>query len=75
MDLVPVCPLLSFSLMISFVWQASQRIRWNSLEAINQASWAGSAVFGGFIIDRYGMSFNFVITIIMQVFPHPPCGL
>eukprot|EP00604_Paraphysomonas_vestita_P000340 CAMPEP_0174826066 /NCGR_PEP_ID=MMETSP1107-20130205/43468_1 /TAXON_ID=36770 /ORGANISM="Paraphysomonas vestita, Strain GFlagA" /LENGTH=166 /DNA_ID=CAMNT_0016058467 /DNA_START=943 /DNA_END=1439 /DNA_ORIENTATION=- len=46
---------------------ASQRIRWNSLEAINQASWAGSAVFGGYIIDKYGMSFNFILTIIMQL--------
>jgi hypothetical protein len=70
MDTVPVRSFLLFPPLISL--QASQRIRWNSLEAINQASWAGSAVFGGFIIDRYGMTFNFVTTITMQVPSFPP---
>lgn len=46
---------------------ASQRIRWNSLESVNNLSWSGSAVIGGIIIDHYGMGLNFITTIIMQV--------
>lgn len=45
---------------------AAQRVRWSALESLNAASWAGSAVLGGYLIDRYGVEFNFAITVAMQ---------
>ena len=29
------------------------RAKWNSLESVNTSTWAGSAVFGGFLADRW----------------------
>jgi predicted MFS family arabinose efflux permease len=46
---------------------SSQRIRWSSLESINNLTWSGSAVLGGILIDRYGIGVNFLMTIVMQV--------
>ena len=43
-----------------------QRGRWNGLESINAATWAGSAVMGGILIDHYGFVGVFVATAIMQ---------
>lgn len=45
----------------------NQRGRWNAAETINGAMWAGSALFGGYLIDKYGFVQNFLITAIMQV--------
>ncbi|CAM9678952.1 unnamed protein product, partial [Ectocarpus fasciculatus] len=47
---------------------ASERARWNSVESINAASWAGSAMLGGYIIDKYGIIVNFTITVLVQIF-------
>lgn len=44
-----------------------QRGRWQGLESINAATWAGSAVVGGILIDRYGYVGIFVTTAIMQI--------
>ena len=39
-----------------------KRGRWNSLESLQNASWAGSAVVGGYIADRYGYGTTFLVT-------------
>lgn len=44
-----------------------QRGRWQGLESINAATWAGSAVLGGILIDRYGFVGVFVTTAFMQI--------
>jgi MFS family permease len=44
-----------------------QRGRWQALESINAATWAGSAVVGGVLIDDYGFVGIFVTTAIMQL--------
>lgn len=47
---------------------ASQRVRWTAMESVNQASWAGSAVVGGYLMDLYGVEVNFGATICLQVY-------
>jgi hypothetical protein len=43
-----------------------QRGRWNSLEALNAASWSGSAMIGGWTVDTYGFVPVFTMTAILQ---------
>ena len=42
------------------------RARWKSLDSITSFGWCGSAALGGYLGDRYGYSFTFIITAIMQ---------
>ena len=44
----------------------STRARWNSIESIMTFGWSGSAVLGGFLIDRTGFRVTFLITAGMQ---------
>ena len=39
-----------------------QRGRWQGLESINAATWAGSAVVGGILIDHYGYVVGIFVT-------------
>ena len=43
-----------------------QRARWKSLESIAQFGWCGSAAVGGYLADRHGYSFTFLITACVQ---------
>jgi predicted MFS family arabinose efflux permease len=45
----------------------TQRARWNAAESINGATWAGSAMLGGYLIDRYGIVPNFLTTAVLQM--------
>jgi hypothetical protein len=58
---------LFYQSIIMDVVPSNQRGRWNALESINAATWAGSAVFGGFLIDRYGIVTNFLVTAALQL--------
>lgn len=42
------------------------RAKWNAAESVNIFSWSGSAVLGGFIIERKGYRFTFRVTAAIQ---------
>lgn len=42
------------------------RAKWNSLESVTGATWAGSAVIGGLLVDRYGFLLNNLATAALQ---------
>lgn len=50
----------------------SQRVRWNSLESVTRMTWSGSAVLGGFLVDRYGYRYCFLITAIVYTVSTTP---
>ena len=43
------------------------RGRWNSTDNVMQLGWSGSAVLGGFLLDRYSFDGTFLITASVQV--------
>ncbi|KAG5483049.1 hypothetical protein LSCM4_07263 [Leishmania orientalis] len=43
------------------------RAKWSALESVSSLSWAGSAVFGGYITKRYGYRRNFFATAVLQL--------
>ncbi len=51
------------------------RAKWNSLESITTATWSGSAVVGGLLVDRYGFLFNNLITATLQLLSTLPLFL
>jgi MFS family permease len=56
---------LEESLLMDFVPQ-HRRGRWKSLESVAQFGWAGSAILGGYVIDRHDYATTFVITACVQ---------
>ena len=42
------------------------RARWKSLDAFSYVGWCGSATLGGWLADRHGYTFTFLITAISQ---------
>ena len=42
------------------------RARWNSFDSVTRFGWSGSAVLGGYIIDRWGYGYSFLATAICQ---------
>jgi len=46
------------------------RGRWNALEGLTMFSYSGSAVVGGYLIERHGYRYCFYITAIVYI-----CGL
>ena len=57
---------LTKSILMDFV-PKNQRGKWNALQSVNVFSWAGSAVMGGYLIDRFGFAGIFVATGLMQL--------
>jgi MFS family permease len=43
-----------------------ERAKWSALESLNMFSWSGSAVIGGFLVDKEGIIFNFCVTACLQ---------
>lgn len=43
------------------------RGRWNSLDCLLAFGWCGSAVAGGFLLDKFGFDLTFIITASAQV--------
>lgn len=56
---------LTKSLLMDSVPKA-ERGKWTALESVNQFSWCGSAMVGGFLVTMDGILFNFCITGVMQ---------
>jgi MFS family permease len=52
---------LEESISMDFV-PKDQRARWKSLESIAQFGWCGSAALGGWLADKHGYSFTFLIS-------------
>ncbi|KAK3259990.1 hypothetical protein CYMTET_31037, partial [Cymbomonas tetramitiformis] len=42
------------------------RARWNSLDSITRFGWSGSAILGGYLVDKTDYPFTFLITAILQ---------
>jgi len=57
---------LTKSILMDFV-PKNQRGKWNALQSVNVFSWAGSAVIGGYLIDRFGFAGIFGATGLMQL--------
>ncbi|ETV99025.1 hypothetical protein, variant 1 [Aphanomyces invadans] len=57
---------LRTSLLMDYVPQ-HLRGRWNSLEGLTQFTYSGSAVVGGYLIERHGYRFCFFITAVIYV--------
>ena len=57
---------LTKSILMDFV-PKNQRGKWNALQSVNVFSWAGSAVVGGYLIDKFDFAGIFVTTGLMQV--------
>lgn len=56
---------LEDSVLMDFVPPAT-RARWQSLDSVSSATWAGSAALGGLLADRYGYTSTFLITAALQ---------
>ena len=56
---------LEESILMDFV-PPKQRARWQSLDSIASATWAGSAALGGLLADSRGYSFTFLFTAALQ---------
>ncbi|KAF0718900.1 Aste57867_1400 [Aphanomyces stellatus] len=52
---------LRTSLLMDYVPQ-NQRGRWNALEGLTMFTYSGSAMVGGYLIERHGYRFSFLIT-------------
>ena len=46
----------------------SERSRWKALESVSVFGWCGSALFGGFLADKFSYDFSFLITAVLQAF-------
>lgn len=56
---------LEESILMDYVPKAS-RARWKSLESVSQFGWCGSAALGGWLGDRFGYSYTFLLTAAIQ---------
>lgn len=43
------------------------RAQWNAVESVTMATWSGSAVLGGLLVQRYGNGINNIMTATLQV--------
>lgn len=53
----------------------SERSRWKALESVSAFGWCGSAFVGGYLADKYGYGFSFLITALFQSFGSITYGL
>ena len=45
----------------------ASRGRWNALDGVTRFGWSGSAVLGGYLVDRGGYALTFVVTAATQL--------
>jgi len=45
---------------------SNTRARWKSLDSIGVFGWCGSAALGGYLADRFGYTFTFLVTAAVQ---------
>jgi hypothetical protein len=60
------CRPLKKSVLMDYT-RKSTRGRWNSLDSVTRFGWSGSAVLGGYIIDRWDYGASFLATAVSQV--------
>eukprot|EP00884_Botryococcus_braunii_P015730 jgi/Botrbrau1/2840/Bobra.0125s0047.1 len=60
------CNPLSNSILMDFL-PKERRGRWNSLNSIISWGWAGSALIGGYLIQKYGYTVTFGVTAVVQL--------
>eukprot|EP01062_Namystynia_karyoxenos_P042027 TRINITY_DN306_c0_g1_i1.p1 TRINITY_DN306_c0_g1~~TRINITY_DN306_c0_g1_i1.p1 ORF type:complete len:584 (+),score=213.85 TRINITY_DN306_c0_g1_i1:72-1823(+) len=68
--LISTAPHMTFPLTQSILMDyvpKHKRGRWNSLASVTRFGWSGSAMVGGFIVNKWGYGPSFLITAIMQV--------
>lgn len=63
--LMNCCQGITRSVLNDYVPKA-ERARWNAFESINLFSWSGSAVLGGFLIEKKGFRATFAYTAALQ---------
>ena len=56
---------LEESILMDFV-PSNQRARWKSLDSVGVFGWCGSAALGGYLADRFGYTFTFLVTAGIQ---------
>jgi len=59
------CRPLKKSILMDYT-RKSTRGRWNSLDSVTRFGWSGSAVLGGYIIDRWDYGASFLATALAQ---------
>lgn len=59
------CSGIRKSVLMDFV-EKSNRGKWNAVDSFTRFGWSGSALIGGFIIDRYGYGCTFFLTAALQ---------
>ncbi len=67
--------ILPISISIPKPHTQEARAKWNSLESVTGATWAGSAVVGGLLVDRYGFLLNNLATASLQLISTLPLFL
>jgi hypothetical protein len=60
------CRPLKKSILMDYP-RKSTRGRWNSLDSVTRFGWSGSAVLGGYIIDRWDYGASFLATGLAQI--------
>ena len=56
---------LKKSILMDYVPKRT-RARWNSVDSVTRFGWSGSAVLGGYLVDRFDYSVTFLVTAAMQ---------
>ena len=51
------------------------RGKWSSLENLTSFTWTGSAAFGGWLVEKHGFGFSFLITAIIYIVGCIPLAL
>jgi len=59
------CSGIRKSVLMDFV-RKSNRGKWNAVDSFTRFGWSGSALMGGFVIDKYGYGSTFFITAALQ---------
>lgn len=64
--LMNCCSGLFRSLLMDLV-PPSQRARWSAVESVVNASWSGTSIVGGFVVEAYGYRTGFLTTFVCHM--------
>eukprot|EP00756_Hemistasia_phaeocysticola_P003030 Hpha_TRINITY_DN12025_c0_g2::TRINITY_DN12025_c0_g2_i1::g.141071::m.141071 len=68
--LISTAPHMTFPLTQSILMDyvpRHQRGRWNSLASVTRFGWSGSAMAGGFLVQKWGYGGSFLVTAVLQM--------
>jgi len=54
------------------VVKKEDRGKWNAVDSVTSFGWSGSAFLGGYLVDKYGYGYTFVITASIQAIGYIP---